>query len=165
MQKSASRSSAPAALDGAFLKRTVVATLIAALVVALGLAVYHSPQAAGRYLIFAWWSVGFFTLTGLILRQMVIARNRKAALGFIVLKLLSLAAIFGVMIFWPIGEATRRAEGLAMFLGIATPFFVLILRVLGRMSHTRTSVAPPKGDPSSTSSGPGISAGRNSSQA
>lgn len=133
------------ALNFAFLKRTAIATLITALLVGLFAAVYYSPAWAGRYLIFALWSLTFFILTAFIFKAMAFSRDRILGFSLILAKLALLVGIFFIMMAWPIPEGeAHRPQALAMFLGISTPLFVLVLRVIGFMSELAKKAKPNK---------------------
>lgn len=125
------KSSTAAALDWAFLRRTALATVITSVTVALFTAVYYSMTWGARYLIFALWSMTFFSFTALIIKYFVVRASRIMGLLFMVGKLACLGLMVGLLMVWPPNESELRSQGLAMILGIGTPFIVLILRVLG----------------------------------
>lgn len=142
-------SSVPPALDFAFLRRTVRATIAASLLIALLSSLLYSPLWGARYVIFALWSIGFFSISGLIFKYMLFDRNKLVGFGFIALKLLALAPIFAVAYLWPIPEAEgSRAHVMAMFLGVTTPFVVLLFMVAAFALGARRP--PPASDSSSS---------------
>ena len=138
------QSTTPPALDFAFLRRTIRATVATTFLVAFASALLYSPPWAARYAIFALWSIGFFSISGLIFKYLLFEKNKLVGFGFIALKLLALAPIFAVAYFWPIPEG--RAHVMAMFLGVTTPFIVLLFMVaafaLGARRHPAASDPP-----------------------
>ena len=130
-ETSSEKSSPAAALDWAFLRRTALATLITSGIVALFASVYFSMAWGARYLVFALWSMAFFSFTALIIKYFVVRANRVMGLLFMAGKLACLGLMVGLLMAWPINESEVRSQGVAMVLGIGTPFMVLVLRVLG----------------------------------
>ena len=120
------------ALDWGFLVRTARATLVTGAIISLFVSVYYSPLVGGRYLVFATWSIFFFAMTALIIKYIMFEGKPATGMLYVVLKILSLAAMVAVnMVYWPMADAAGaidRPAFMAMIAGIATPFGVLVLR-------------------------------------
>lgn len=132
--------SAPALppLDWGFLRRTVVATVVTTLLVGLFSTVYVSPGWGGRYLFFSLWATVFFSLSGLIFRYLLFETRRSLGFMLLGLKLVCLVLLFVIPPIWPTSGPMFGAQVAAIFMGISTPLFVLVLRVLGSiMEHSR----------------------------
>lgn len=128
------------ALDWPFLQRTAVSTVVAASLVALGIAVYVSVEVGARYLMFALWALVFFATTGLIFRNLMFNQNRARGLAAVAVKVLALVGIYAALWAWPIQGEQARAHMIAMVAGVTTPLVVLILRVLAwAMDQNRQS--------------------------
>jgi hypothetical protein len=144
------------ALDWGFLRRTFLATVITTLIVALFATVYLDPAWGGRYLLFGLWSIAFFSLTGLMFKYLLFSPYRVLGLAFAGLKVALL--IFPVLILWKMWPLPRidgsvdRAQAVAMFVGITTPFVVLLLRVIGFFSQAQRKGLLPQIQASSVSS-------------
>lgn len=127
------------ALDWPFLRRTVVATVVCSLIIAVCASGYGQIEWAGRYLIFALWPMGLYAITGLVLRCMI---EGKQARGFALMaaKIAGLAALYAIYTAWPVPKDAGRSDMLqasAMFFGVATPFAVFFLRFFGLMMETQ----------------------------
>lgn len=137
---------APPALNWAFLERTVRATAVTAVLVALCLSVYLQMEVGARYLFFALWSLAFFASTGLIFKNLLFHQNRLMGLGAVALKLGLLVAVYAALWAWPIQGDSARAQMMSMVAGVTTPLVVLILRALGWAMDNRNNGKNPGGD-------------------
>lgn len=123
-------------IDMRFLKRTAASTAVVIVTVALFAFVKFNRAWAGYYLLFGFWSLGFFSLTALMIKAMLLDRRPRMGIFFVGLKLaMMIAAAAFLMIAAPTaaGGESGNIEATGVVAGTLTPFLTLILRVFGAM--------------------------------
>jgi len=121
-----------------FVRRTAWASVATMLCVALIAASCKSPSWAGWYLLAGGWALVFFSLTPLILKEMLFDRRKGRALGLIGLKLAWMGLMTGIC--WAGASrpgASTAIFGTALVAGITTPLAVVVLRAFGTVIPSR----------------------------
>ena len=119
------------ALESRFLRRTFWASVVTMVLVALNVAVYINPVWAGWYLVAGAWAMVFFTLTPLILKELLFDRRRGRAIWLVAAKLAWMGLMVGICMVGSRSEAGGKVFGTALVAGITTPLGVVLLRTLG----------------------------------
>jgi hypothetical protein len=120
------------ALEGGFLRRSALASIVAALVVASMAALYFDPLWGWQYLLTALWALVFYTLTPLILKALMFDGRTLLGLGLMVGKLIWMGLIFWVISGWATAGDSRGVVVTGVLAGILTPLAVVSLRLIGR---------------------------------
>lgn len=130
-------------LDMKFLHRTAWATVLTIMLVSALAAAYYDATWALRYSLIGFWAIGFFALTALIFKNLLFDGNTARGILFTVLKFASLGLIFVVNFYlWPVTDAEGNSlpgHALALTLGLITPFFVFVLRLMGFLLEAQKS--------------------------
>jgi hypothetical protein len=134
-----------------FLVRTAVATTVTAALVALFAAVYFDRSWAVRYLLTALWSLGFFGITPMIFKTILLEKRPLAGIGWILFKLLWVALMIWMVSRWA-AIARGPMLGSALIAGVTTPLLVAGLR-LGGASMQTSKPAKPAQTPAQGSNG------------
>lgn len=124
----------PAATAG-FLKRSVISSAAVILMVALFAYVSFDRIWALHYLMFGFWSLGFFGLSGFLIKAMMFDRRPLKGFAFIAGKFL-LLALAGVYLANAAPEGGERGLNRMLFgtlAGMLTPLAVVVLRAVGAM--------------------------------
>jgi len=118
-----------------FLRRTAWATVITIMLVSACAAAYYDPFWSLRYALIGFWSIGFFTLTALIFKNLLFDGRAFTGIMLTILKIASLGAIFAINFYlWPVTDESGKSlpgHALALTLGLITPFAVFVLRLMG----------------------------------
>lgn len=99
--------------------------------VAMTAAAYGYFRWAGYYLFMGGWTLGFLTLTPLILKAMMFDRQPLIGLLLIGMKIILLLLAFIVLGHWSRSEPSVKVLGTALVAGAVTPLVVVVLRALG----------------------------------
>ncbi len=120
--------------DRRWIRRTIIATLLALGLVGLNLAVYAGPATGAIYVGMGLWALVFFALSPLIFKVWLFDGRHWAGIGLLALKLgwMGLLALALAQIDW---ERLGLGASLAMAGGIITPLAVVVLRALGSLKH------------------------------
>lgn len=123
-------------LDAPFLRRTVLASLIALVLVALNAWIYFDRGWALRYLFTGVWALLFLGLTPLILKTMMFDRRLPRALGLIAAKMALIGLMIAACIWWSGGKASPVGFGSSLAAGVSTPLVVVVLRAIGAQTKS-----------------------------
>lgn len=129
--KSATPAIAFTALRTRFLRRTVTATVLTLVLVAMTATAYGYPRWGGYYLFMGLGTLLFLGLTPLVLKAMLFDRRPAVGLLLIGAKVILLLVMFVALDAWSRREPGRLLLGTALVAGGVTPLAVVVLRVLG----------------------------------
>lgn len=105
---------------------------------------YGYPRWGGYYLFMGVWSLGFLSLTPLILKAMLFDRQPLIGLVLIGMKIILVLVAFIVLTHWSRSEPSVKVLGSALVAGAVTPLAVVVLRVLGGATEPRSEATKPK---------------------
>lgn len=126
----------PPELDWRFLKRTLIASIVAAVMVGWGLWLTAGWEVGARYTLSAVWAAFFLSMSGAIFYCFMVANRKGPGMLAVAAKFGSLILIYLAMqVWWPLEQGPgQRPELLALVAGLSTPFIVLVLRVISRIA-------------------------------
>jgi hypothetical protein len=107
-------------------------------------AAYGYLHWAGYYLFMGGWTLGFLTLTPLILKAMLFDRQPLVGLLLIGMKIILLLVALVVLSHWSRSEPSVKVLGTALVAGGVTPLVVVVLRALGGALEPQPETKKPK---------------------